>query len=140
MRPVTATTLLDEKVDLCSERTMYCVLDSPAAVQERRAQRSHPEDKKPELLATVPNQVFNIGNEYEITMMELAERVKEKAGSSSEIVIASYDDTYGEGFEGMERRQPDATKIADLLGWETKYTIDDIINDVMGSYRPVRLQ
>ena len=82
-------------------------------------------------------QVYNIGNEQEITMMELAERVKEKAGSSSEIVTVSYEEAYGEGFEDMERRQPDTTKIHDLLGWEPEYTMDDIIDDVIGYYRPV---
>ena len=51
--------LLDEDVYLCSERTMYRVLDSRVAVQERRAQRSHPEYKKPELMATDPNQVWS---------------------------------------------------------------------------------
>ena len=54
-----AATLLDEDVYLCSERTMYRVLASRAAVQERRAQRSHPEYKKPELMATGPNQVWS---------------------------------------------------------------------------------
>ena len=54
-----AATLLDEGVYLCSERTMYRVLDSRVVIQERRAQRSHPEYKKPELMATGPNQVWS---------------------------------------------------------------------------------
>ena len=82
-------------------------------------------------------EVYNIGNEHEITMMELAEKVKEKAGSKSEIVLVSYEEAYGEGFEDMERRQPDTTKIHDLLGWETEYGMDDIIDDVIGYYRRV---
>jgi len=52
-------TLLDEDVYLCSERTMYRVLDARAAVQERRAQQSHPQYKRPELIATGPNQVWS---------------------------------------------------------------------------------
>ena len=52
-------TLLDEEVYLCSERTMYRVLASEVPVQERRAQRTHPEYKKPELMATAPNQVWS---------------------------------------------------------------------------------
>ena len=52
-------TLVDESVYLCSERTMYRVLASRAAVQERRPQRTHPEYKKPELMATGPNQVWS---------------------------------------------------------------------------------
>ena len=52
-------TLLDEEVYLCSERTMYRVPASEVPVQERRAQRTHPEYKKPELMATAPNQVWS---------------------------------------------------------------------------------
>ncbi len=52
-------TLLDEGTYLCSDRTMYRVLDSRAALQERRPQRSHPQYKKPELVATGPNQVWS---------------------------------------------------------------------------------
>ena len=51
-------TLLDEDVYLCSERTMYRVLASQVPVRERRAQRSHPEYQKPELMATGPGQVY----------------------------------------------------------------------------------
>ena len=82
-------------------------------------------------------EVYNIGNEHEITIMELAERVKEKAGSNSEIVTVSYEEAYGEGFEDMERRQPDTGKIRGLLGWETEHTMDDIIDDVIRYYRTV---
>ena len=52
-------TLLDEDVYLCSERTMYRVLASQVPVRERRAQRSHPEYQKPELMATGPGQVWS---------------------------------------------------------------------------------
>ena len=52
-------TLLDEETYLCSERTMYRILDSEKEVKERRNQRKHPEYKKPELLAEAPNQVWS---------------------------------------------------------------------------------
>ena len=52
-------TLLDEEIYLCSERTMYRILDSEKEVKERRNQRKHPEYKKPELLAEAPNQVWS---------------------------------------------------------------------------------
>lgn len=52
-------TLLDEGIYLCSERTMYRILDSEKEVKERRNQRKHPEYKKPELLAEAPNQVWS---------------------------------------------------------------------------------
>ena len=54
-----AATLLDEGTYLCSERTMYRVLASRTPVQERRAQLRHPDYKKPELVATAPNQVWS---------------------------------------------------------------------------------
>jgi len=52
-------TLLDDGTYLCSERTMYRILASKAAVRERRAQRRHPTYKKTELVATAPNQVWS---------------------------------------------------------------------------------
>ena len=79
-------------------------------------------------------QAFNIGNENEITIMELAERVKDRVGSGSEIVVVPYHEAYGEGFEDMERRQPDIGKISGLLGWEPEWSIDQIIDDVVAYY------
>jgi UDP-glucose 4-epimerase len=66
--------------------------------------------------------------------MELAKRVKDRIGSASEIVVVPYDEAYGEGFEDMERRQPDIDKIRGLLGWEPENTIDQIIDDVVAYY------
>jgi len=81
-------------------------------------------------------QAFNIGNEHEISMMELAERVRARVNSPSEIVLVLYEEAYGEGFEDMERRQPDITKINGLLGWRPENTIDQIIDDVVAYYGP----
>ena len=78
--------------------------------------------------------VFNIGNEQEITIRGLAERVRERVGSDSEIVTVPYDEAYGEGFEDMERRQPDTTKIRTLLGWEPEKSMDEVIDDVVEYY------
>ena len=80
-------------------------------------------------------QAFNIGNESEITIMELAERVKDRVGSSSEIVLVPYDEAYGEGFEDMERRQPNIGKINGLLGWKPEKSIDQMIDDVVAYYQ-----
>ena len=80
-------------------------------------------------------EVYNIGNEHEITIYALAERVRDRVGSESEIVVIPYDEAYGEGFEDMERRQPDTTKIRDLLDWEPEKDMDEIIDDVVGFYR-----
>ena len=67
--------------------------------------------------------------------MELAERVKDRVASASEIVVVPYDEAYGEGFEDMERRQPDIGKIRGLLGWEPEKSIDQIIDDVVAYYQ-----
>ena len=80
-------------------------------------------------------EVYNIGNEHEITIHALAERVRERVGSDSEIVTVPYDEAYGEGFEDMERRQPDTAKIKGLLGWEPERSMDEIIDDVVEYYR-----
>ena len=53
-------------------------------------------------------------------MMALAERARDRVGSASEIVVVPYDEAYGEGFEDMERRQPDIGRIRGLLGWEPR--------------------
>lgn len=76
-------------------------------------------------------EVFNIGATTEITVLELAERVKEATGSSSQIVLIPYDEAYGEGFEDMERRVPDTTKIRKTVGWEPAISLEDILCDVI---------
>jgi len=75
-------------------------------------------------------QVFNIGNNREISIMELAKIVIAKTGSSSAIVSKSYDDAYGAGFEDMSRRVPDISKIKRVLGWTPKLGLEEIIGDI----------
>ena len=75
-------------------------------------------------------QVFNIGNDREISIMELAQLVIAKTGSSSSIVSKSYDDAYGAGFEDMSRRVPDISKIKRVLGWSPKLGLEEIIGDI----------
>ena len=76
-------------------------------------------------------QVFNIGNGKEITILELAKRVKELAGSSSEIVTIPYDQAYEEGFEDMPRRAPDISKIRKAIGYEPTLGIRAILEKVI---------
>ena len=80
-------------------------------------------------------EVFNIGHEEEITIRGLAERVKERTGSQSEIHVIPYDKAYESGFEDMLRRQPDTTKINTLLGWAPTHDIDGIIDSVVAHFR-----
>ncbi len=76
-------------------------------------------------------QVFNIGNDHEeITIGELAQRVKERTASRSAIVNVPYDQAYEEGFEDMQRRVPDLGRIRALVGYEPQVHLDEIIDKV----------
>ena len=77
--------------------------------------------------------IYNIGSQQRVSIQELAERVTERVGSESEIVKISYDEAYEKGFEDMMHRAPNTKAIKKLLGWETKFTLDDIIDDVAAS-------
>ncbi len=76
-------------------------------------------------------QVFNIGSNEEITILELAKRVKELTKSDSEIVFVPYDEAYEEGFEDMPRRIPDITKIKELVGFHPQMRLDGILQTVI---------
>jgi UDP-glucose 4-epimerase len=80
-------------------------------------------------------QVFNIGNGREITIAELAEKVRTLTGSSSEIVRIPYDQAYESGFEDMPRRVPDISKIAGLIGYAPTVELDEILRRVIESFR-----
>jgi UDP-glucose 4-epimerase len=72
-------------------------------------------------------QIFNIGNDNEITIMGLAERIKSITGSSSNIVKIPYDEAYETGFEDMERRVPDLSKVKKLVGYDPAVQLDEMI-------------
>ena len=76
-------------------------------------------------------QVFNVGNDQQISIMELAKMVIKTAGSSSAIAKLPYLEAYAEGFEDMLRRVPDISKIKKSLGWSPKIGLDQIIQDVV---------
>lgn len=82
-------------------------------------------------------EVLNIGNVEEVSMLELANRVKTIAGSSSPITLVPYDQAYEAGFEDMPRRVPDLTKIHNLIGYQPKVNLDEIIRLVVASQRDV---
>jgi UDP-glucose 4-epimerase len=75
-------------------------------------------------------QVFNVGNNSQISIMELAKRVIEITGSKSSIEKIAYEKAYPEGFEDMQRRVPDISKIKQVLGWEPEINLDQIIKDI----------
>ena len=81
-------------------------------------------------------QVFNIGNgREEVTILDLARRVKERAGSRSEVELVPYDKAYEEGFEDMPRRLPDIGKLQALIGYEPKVHLDEILDRVIEYFR-----
>ena len=80
-------------------------------------------------------EVINIGNVQEITILKLAERVRELSGSNSPIKFIPYDEAYESGFEDMPRRVPDLTKVESLIGYRPVNTLDDILEQVIDYFR-----
>ena len=80
-------------------------------------------------------QVINIGNTEEIAIAKLAERVRDLAGSASPIKFVPYDQAYESGFEDMPRRVPDLNRVRALVGYEPRYTLDDILMHVIDYFR-----
>jgi len=76
-------------------------------------------------------QVFNIGSNHEITILELAKRVKELTQSDSDVVFVPYDEAYEEGFEDMPRRVPDISKVSELVGFHPDMSLDGILKSVI---------
>jgi UDP-glucose 4-epimerase len=74
--------------------------------------------------------VINIGNNFEISMNDLAKKIIEETGSKSEIKYIPYSEAYGDGFEDMERRVPNIDLIKSLTGWQPKRDLTQIIKDV----------
>lgn len=76
-------------------------------------------------------EVFNIGSTEEISILDLAHRIKQVAESASDIVLVPYDEAYGEGFEDMARRVPDVGKIERALSWRPQVSLEEILRDVV---------
>jgi UDP-glucose 4-epimerase len=74
--------------------------------------------------------VINIGNNYEISIKSLAQKIIAQTNSKSDIVYIPYDQAYGEGFEDMERRVPNIDLIHKLVGWKPKRDLTSIIDDI----------
>lgn len=83
--------------------------------------------------ANCEGKVINIGSQNEISILDLARRVKTLTGSDSDIQFIPYEKAYGSGFDDMERRVPDITRAATLLGWRPVRTLDDIIASMMNA-------
>ncbi len=87
-------------------------------------------------------QVFNIGSNEEISIVQLAEKVRKLTGSNSEIIFVPYDEAYEEGFEDMPRRVPDISKVNKLVGFQPDMSLDGILESVINfeSGRPTSFE
>ena len=79
-------------------------------------------------------QVFNVGNNQQVSIEGLAQKIIEITGSKSKITKIPYSQAYPEGFEDMQKRVPDISKIKNVLGWSPQKRLDQIIKDVVAFY------
>lgn len=84
-----------------------------------------------------PGEPFNIGAANEVSINELAAMIVERTGSASHVVHIAYEDAYEAGFEDMERRVPDTTKLEALTGWRPTKDLGDVLDDVIAYERAV---
>ncbi len=84
---------------------------------------------------TAYGQVFNLGNDEEVSVLQLAERIIERTGSKSKIQLVPYDQAYEVGFEDMHRRIPSLVKTKSFLNWAPTRNLDTIIADVVAFER-----
>jgi UDP-glucose 4-epimerase len=79
--------------------------------------------------------VFNVGNDHEVSIEDLARKVKEMTGSDSEIEYLSYEKAYGPGFEDMQRRCPNIEKVKNLIGYQPRHDLEAIIQSVIDYFK-----
>ncbi len=79
--------------------------------------------------------VFNVGNNHEVSIEDLARKVKEMTGSASEIEYIPYEKAYGPGFEDMQRRCPNIEKVSNLIGFKPTRDLDAIIQSVIDYFK-----
>lgn len=80
-------------------------------------------------------EIFNIGSDEEISILELAQKIKERTQSKSRIVFIDYAKAYAEGFEDLERRVPNINKIARFVGFKPQYKLEQILDEVINYYK-----
>jgi UDP-glucose 4-epimerase len=98
----------------------------------------HVEDAIAGVISLVDNQesigeVFNVGGFGEISIFSLAERVIQLTNSNSKIRLVPYIDAYPVGYEDMQRRVPDNSKLQKLTGWQAKIDLNEAILDIAKS-------
>ena len=80
-------------------------------------------------------QIYNIGSQEEVSILELAQRVKARAGSESDIRFVPYEQAYETGFEDFRRRVPSISKIQSMIEWEPTTQLDETIDQIIHYYR-----
>jgi len=83
-------------------------------------------------------EVYNVGNGEEITIMDLAVKIKAMTNSSADIRCIPYDIAYGKGFEDMEFRTPDITKINEAIGYRPTVNLDNILRRVICHFEEIQ--
>jgi UDP-glucose 4-epimerase len=80
-------------------------------------------------------EVFNVGAEEEISILDLAERIREFTGSQSDIILVPYAEAYGEDFEDMPRRLPSLEKIAEVVGFKPRMDLNETLQSVIAAHQ-----
>jgi UDP-glucose 4-epimerase len=80
-------------------------------------------------------EIFNVGSQYRVSILELADRVRAATESTSELVHVPYDQVYGQGIEDMIHRMPSIEKVQGAVGWTPALGLDEILADVIASVR-----
>ena len=88
-------------------------------------------------LPEAEGQIFNVGNNQEISIGDLAIKVREMTGSNSDIEEIPYDQAYAKGFEDMMRRIPDISKVCRVTGYKPRHNLDEILRQVIDYVRQV---
>ncbi|MFN2627546.1 MAG: NAD-dependent epimerase/dehydratase family protein, partial [Gaiellaceae bacterium] len=76
-------------------------------------------------------EIYNVGSQERIRILDLSDRIKKATGSYSELHFVPYDEVYGQGIEDMLHRIPSISKVRDAIGWEPSRLLDQIIADVI---------
>jgi len=90
------------------------------------------------LLADAPaaaGEIFNVGSDTEVTILELARRVVERVQSRSPIITLPYAQVFGEGFEDVRRRVPSLAKIRAFVGYEPRVALEELLRATIESFR-----
>ena len=80
---------------------------------------------------SISGEIFNVGSQNRISILDLAQRIKDLTDSSSELSFVAYEDVYEQGIEDMLHRIPAIAKIRDAVGWEPTYDLEQILADVI---------